>query len=93
MRGDHTSVSSVTVVRPGLPPRARGSPVHVRVHRHGAGPTPACAGITRTAGLPSRPNKAYPRVRGDHTNSRANNALALGLPPRARGSLGGPRCG
>ena len=89
VRGDHSIAVVVMPHEQGLPPRARGSRAdHLRRPRR-AGPTPACAGITSASGWFRRPTPAYPRVRGDHRFDSLLPVGSAGLPPRARGSLGG----
>ena len=86
VRGDHTVEQVDGAVELGLPPRARGSPVVAGLVAPGAGPTPACAGITAGRRHQGAAGEAYPRVRGDHHVYPMNSNSATGLPPRARGS-------
>ena len=87
MRGDHfVETHDERGVR-GLPPRARGSQRRVGRCRRPGRPTPACAGITPPPRSRRGRARAYPRVRGDHHVARAQRDAAVGLPPRARGSL------
>ena len=71
----------------GLPPRARGSPATAPLTSTRPGPTPACAGITEQQEILRLQKEAYPRVRGDHEYLLSRIGDAVGLPPRARGSL------
>ncbi len=84
--GDPRVVMAPMDKRFGLPPRMRGS--RTRPHRIDLQlrSTPAYAGIPeRTVGQ-SGPPPVYPRVCGDPTLPVAPADLAMGLPPRMRGS-------
>ena len=86
VRGDHSALIASGAVSPGLPPRARGSPLPSAAPGASPRPTPACAGITAGPSGRKPPRSAYPRVRGDHGIRVPNRLGSLGLPPRARGS-------
>ena len=88
VRGDHLSCGGRGKDRKGLPPRARGSRPRPRRRMRCRRPTPACAGITSARSVNCPASSAYPRVRGDHWCLVAGWNSAMGLPPRARGSLG-----
>ena len=86
MRGDHRLEDGALDAARGPPPHARGSPaLHPRRARS-CGPTPACAGITRTWTSPAPATRAHPRMRGDHGVEVGELALQVGPPPHARGS-------
>ena len=86
LRGEHChrrrGVRSVA----GLPPLARGALLDFGPMYDAAGPTPACAGSTRTSGKPAGQRHTYPRLRGEHTLQTTGNIILLGLPPLARGA-------
>ncbi len=86
VRGDHHAHVRRKCLKRGLPPRTRGSPAPVPRHVNAAGPTPAYAGITHRQVPRDGERRAYPRVRGDHPDTRHVHARRLGLPPRTRGS-------
>ena len=87
MRGDH--VNPLTVRRParGPPPHARGSLCRARERVAVRRPTPACAGITQCGTPTVPPERAHPRMRGDHLPRSLTPNGRAGPPPHARGSL------
>ena len=87
LRGEHSEARRRSLVHPGLPPPARGARCEIRERRPHPGPTPACAGST-TASLRRRwAQRAYPRLRGEHSGSAISYRSVCGLPPPARGAL------
>ena len=86
VRGDHRANIRRDRGDLGLPPRARGSRRLSTTRMPTCRPTPACAGITRSGRPVWGPTEAYPRVRGDHSQSALSLFAGAGLPPRARGS-------
>ena len=86
LRGEHMLRDPVPSWGPGLPPLARGAPSMSNVGSIFMGPTPACAGSTRS-GAPGAPSiGAYPRLRGEHRVGGHRAGLVVGLPPLARGA-------
>ena len=86
MRGDHWPAGGATATRAGPPPHARGSPGRARAEHRPGRPTPACAGITRSASGRTPASTAHPRMRGDHHAAAPVPAPDDGPPPHARGS-------
>ena len=90
MRGDHPAFVRPLILPTGPPPHARGSLLGPTARDHPPRPTPACAGITGTATRRRRPQRAHPRMRGDHLKKALGSAADFGPPPHARGSRGAP---
>ena len=89
VRGDDIHTERIPSPPRGLPPRARGRLCVAPRPLLGPGTTPACAGTTRAGGGRRVRSADYPRVRGDDVATVRARASRLGLPPRARGRLGG----
>ena len=90
MRGDHPSRARGAGRCGGPPPHARGSR-RAEAREHGThGPTPACAGITRSRAGRSGGAAAHPRMRGDHVRRKLRYRSNRGPPPHARGSPPAP---
>ena len=85
MRGEDWPWPMAQAAARGLPPRARGRPVHARGLGPGRGTTPACAGKTAVGELLRAVEGDYPRVRGEDDDRPGLWETRLGLPPRARG--------
>ena len=86
MRGDHVRRAVAQRRAHGPPPHARGSQGRREQGSGAGGPTPACAGITRTKHRRLSCPSAHPRMRGDHSPYRRRHHHPLGPPPHARGS-------
>ena len=86
MRGDHGEWNGTPQVHLGPPQHARGSPNTVLLPYGMSRPTPACAGITAAKEPSPAPDRAHPRMRGDHIPLVSVDLAPLGPPPHARGS-------
>ncbi len=86
LRGEHLSASHPPVFRAGLPPLARGAHGALDGVRRLRRPTPACAGSTTTQQKSQQKSKAYPRLRGEHSQRPRRQCRRAGLPPLARGA-------
>ncbi len=86
MRGEHGLVLATVFAVLGSSPHARGArglhlPVPARPRL-----IPACAGSTASSGAGPHRFRAHPRMRGEHTSSRARNVSFHGSSPHARGA-------
>ena len=84
-RGDDAVVRTDGLRPGGLPPLARGRPVHALLIRTAERTTPARAGTTRTARMRVDFPEDYPRSRGDDPVLDNPGIGGWGLPPLARG--------
>ena len=88
-RGEHQNAEGGVRSYRGLPPLARGAPPWCS-HANGiGGPTPAGAGSTSSGSSTPPSPRAYPRWRGEHSRCPKSTGRIPGLPPLARGALGG----
>ena len=86
MRGGTLYLGRRFVLWYGLSPRARGNRRRSRSGSIDYGSIPACAGEPVKIYLPSWYATVYPRVRGGTINGREDDAVLVGLSPRARGN-------
>ena len=87
LRGDHCPERNRACSTRGLPPPARGPPLHGLLTIAASRSTPACAGTTSsTMRRPRHQPAVYPRLRGDHPIHAPQAGSRTGLPPPARGS-------
>ena len=75
----------------GLSPRVRGNPLFLLPAAVSIGSIPACAGEPLAASFPPAPTRVYPRVCGGTEPAWHQRSVVLGLSPRVRGNLRGPR--
>ncbi len=86
VRGDRPPNSASTVVRTGVPPRARGSPPRGPTAPDRPVGSPACAGIALRELVAGLKRWRFPRVRGDRPRCAKRGSVVSMVPPRARGS-------
>ena len=86
MRGEHRPSRSITALRSGSSPRARGAHGPVRERHLARGIIPACAGSTSSRSRRARPRRDHPRVRGEHLDPVTAPGPHWGSSPRARGA-------
>ena len=85
--GEHLGMAGSVNTSMGSPPRVRGT-LHEVVRSEGlAGLTPAGAGNTRSPPTRGSVGRAHPRECGEHLLGDVNPVIALGSPPRVRGTL------
>ena len=84
--GEHAPALPLRPSMIDLPPRVRGAPGIARSTLRRRRLTPACAGSTPERQSPVSGRSTYPRVCGEHRQTRAPYAAGTDLPPRVRGA-------
>ena len=84
--GEQWSITMVSPVATGSPPRVRGTDAWVRHSGARQGITPACAGNSPMPSPPRRSGEDHPRVCGEQAGPGGQTGQEAGSPPRVRGT-------
>ena len=86
MRGEHIEYRLEGASSQGSSPHARGTLYSPHMAGDVKGIIPACAGNTRYLELTLFENGDHPRMRGEHSDTKADNSSMTGSSPHARGT-------
>mgnify|MGYP000226430352 CR=1 FL=1 len=84
--GEHVSLNSFGIGKPGSSPRMRGTPVASDLHKTDTGIIPAYAGNTGLVHGWNARCRDHPRVCGEHDVYSAEERMKAGSSPRMRGT-------